>query len=472
MRQMLDILTEYQHHGLPAVGKNTTDHQEHSCTDLERRRPRKEVDFGRARPTKEVDFGRARPTKEVDFGRARSTKEVDFGRARPTKEADFGRGFATSVQEPWTGLGKGFYAEESSSDHQKVKEIGTRRRNQLGSSGRRTEDHEAACGRQTFNSFANRPTGIDVSAFRDERKGPYHREDVVDQLQQPAEHRIGDVPPTSANYMYGGNAVHDSGARGKDYGYVPPTLNPRIGEHQQTTQRTESESSAGQLELLGRALLESQLPRPEQSTFDGSPKDFQAFMRSFESNIASKVSDPALKLTYLIQHCSGDAKKLVKDCVLLPAGSGFSTAMGKLVNRFGQSHQIARAYIDDITGGPVVKPNDVNALVRLADDMANCQTVLSQLRFSSDLDSSGTLRNIVKRLPSTVQSKWVEKVSEILDKGREPNFADLSSFVEKRARVVSSLYGRDFATFNRAKPEKTIPTKRGPRQNVSTFQRF
>ena len=69
MRQMLDILTEYQHHGMPAVGKNTTDHQEHSCTDLERRRPRKEVDFGRARPTKEVDFGRARPTKEVDFGR-------------------------------------------------------------------------------------------------------------------------------------------------------------------------------------------------------------------------------------------------------------------------------------------------------------------------------------------------------------------------------------------------------------------
>ena len=67
--------------------------------------------------------------------------------------------------------------------------------------------------------------------------------------------------------------------------------------------------------------------------FDGSAKNFQAFISSFKCNIANKVQDPSLKLTYLIQHCSGDAKKLVKDCVLLPTETAYDTALSKLEKR-------------------------------------------------------------------------------------------------------------------------------------------
>ena len=234
-------------------------------------------------------------------------------------------------------------------------------------------------------------------------------------------------------------------------------------------------STATPVDMLMRAMLEFHLPRPEQMKFDGSAKNFQAFMSSFKCNIADKVADPSLKLTYLIQHCSGDAKKLIKDCVLLPTDSAYGVALEKLENRFGQNHLIARSYIDDITTGPAVKANDVNSLVSLADDMNNCQTVLSQLRFTSDLDSSGTLRSIVKRLPNAIQSKWVEKVSSILEKDREPTFQDLASFVEARARVASSMYGRDFANANKSKPpEKQSQEARSKKDkqskpNVSTL---
>ena len=43
------------------------------------------------------------------------------------------------------------------------------------------------------------------------------------------------------------------------------------------------------------AMLEFHLPRPEQMKFDGSAKNFQAFISSFKCNIADKVADPSFK---------------------------------------------------------------------------------------------------------------------------------------------------------------------------------
>ena len=200
-----------------------------------------------------------------------------------------------------------------------------------------------------------------------------------------------------------------------------------------------------QTNILSRALLELHLPRPELVAFDGNPKNYRAFITSFQKNIADKTSDEVTKLTYLIQHCRGDAKNVIKDCVLLPPESAYVSAVSRLERRFGQSHLIARSYIDDMVQGPAIKPNDVDGLVKFSDEMANCQIVLSQLQFASDLDASGTLRSIVKRLPYTVQVKWADKASSLLEQGRNPTFADLSTFVEIRARVASSMFGRDLA---------------------------
>ena len=101
--------------------------------------------------------------------------------------------------------------------------------------------------------------------------------------------------------------------------------------------------------LLSCALLESQLPRPEQLTFDGDPKRYQAFWTSFDTNIAAKVTDLGTKLMYLLQHCTGEAKDLIKDCALLRSETGFATAVSRLEKRFGQSHLIVRSYIDGVT---------------------------------------------------------------------------------------------------------------------------
>ena len=106
------------------------------------------------------------------------------------------------------------------------------------------------------------------------------------------------------------------------------------------------------MDLLAQALLNVvNLPKPELVTFDGNAKNWAAFMRTFKTGVADKIADPATKLTYLIQYCSGEAKKTIKDCVMLPPAQGFTEAMALLKKRYGSSHTIARSYIDDLTKG-------------------------------------------------------------------------------------------------------------------------
>ena len=51
------------------------------------------------------------------------------------------------------------------------------------------------------------------------------------------------------------------------------------------------------------------LPKPELSKFDGNPLEFWNFIRSFESSIEKNASDESEKLSFLLQYCTGAARK-------------------------------------------------------------------------------------------------------------------------------------------------------------------
>ena len=92
-----------------------------------------------------------------------------------------------------------------------------------------------------------------------------------------------------------------------------------------------------------------------------------------------------------------------------------------------------------------IKSNDVKALVRLSDDMQKCHTVLLQLKFTSNLDASGTLESIFQRLRDNFWVKRIEKASRILGSGREPTFQDLASFVKDKANIFRCQFGISYA---------------------------
>ena len=200
------------------------------------------------------------------------------------------------------------------------------------------------------------------------------------------------------------------------------------------------------------------MPVPKQLEFDGNPKTFIAFLASFRTNIERKLSDEneedaSLKLTYLLQHCTGRAKDLIDDCAMLDPIEGFETAMNRLHESYGQGHVIARSYIESVTKGPVIKLNDVGALEQLRNNMVKCQSVLSRLEFTSDLDSTGTLESIIQRLPDSFQLKRARRAAKILKGGRDTLFAYLVEFIREESSVYNTKFGTAYAE------RKTATTK-------------
>ena len=203
------------------------------------------------------------------------------------------------------------------------------------------------------------------------------------------------------------------------------------------------------------------MPKPEILTFNGNVLDYCKFIKNFETNVESKVTDNRLRLSYLIQYCAGEAKSCIEDCVLLDSNEGYERARAILRSRYGRTHIIARTCIDKLLNGPQIQTSDVVELSKLALDMQNCQITLSQLGFVSDVDNSENLRKIVRRLPLHLITKWADIAYTIYEIGREPSFLDLSKFVDERARVASSIYGIDVV-------QETWKSKYSKPQNMSS----
>ena len=210
----------------------------------------------------------------------------------------------------------------------------------------------------------------------------------------------------------------------------------------------ESQTSVNTIESVFQQLASTlqegfNLPKPELLTFSGNPIDYCKFIKNFETNVESKVSDDQMKLSYLIQYCKGEAKSSIEDCVLLSKHEGYKRARDILYSRYGRSHLIARSYVDKLVYGEPIKASDVDALSALALEMQKCEITLSQLGFVSDIDNSDSLRRIVKRLPTYMRVKWVDVAHSIMESGREPRFSDLSKFIDQKVRVANSTYGLD-----------------------------
>ena len=277
-----------------------------------------------------------------------------------------------------------------------------------------------------------KPNYVDTATQPQRRPACDTRRDYV-----PSTTNFDDVHRSSGNFYDKRDADYLSG----------PRREPGTTEAHKPNHRQDNSDIAA---LFGRALLENRMPAPKQLEFDGNPKTFMAFLASFKTNIERKLSDDneddaSLKLTYLLQHCTGRAKDLIDDCAMLDPVDGFETAMNRLHDSYGQGHVIARSYIESVTKGPVIKLNDVGALEQLRNDMVKCQSVLSRLEFTSDLDSTGTLESIIQRLPDSFQLKWARRAAKILKGGRDTLFVDLVEFIREESSVYNTKFGSAYA---------------------------
>ena len=241
-------------------------------------------------------------------------------------------------------------------------------------------------------------------------------------------------------------------------------LNPEAPAWDQYQRSMEVQAEAYQ-KMASAVIQGLDRPKPEYLYFSGEPTTYWKFMTNFQVNFSS-VTDLRTKLNYLIQYCRGEAREAIEDCVLLDADSGFSRACQILQTLYGKPHVIANAYIQDIVNGSTIKASDGAALSKLSLQMQKCEITLRQMGYEADLNNSENLRRTVRRLPMHVRAKWAENADRVLESGREPRFSELASFIADRARVASTVYGKDLNEhYSKSTPVKQ---KSGARRTFTT----
>ena len=75
--------------------------------------------------------------------------------------------------------------------------------------------------------------------------------------------------------------------------------------------------------------------------------------------------------------------------------------------------------------------------------------------YKADINSMDTLNRIVMRLPPDLQAKWAEEANKLIKAEMEPEFSHLAGFVERRATVANTAFGKLVG----ARPEVDIKPK-------------
>ncbi|CAI2732197.1 unnamed protein product [Schistosoma spindalis] len=183
------------------------------------------------------------------------------------------------------------------------------------------------------------------------------------------------------------------------------------------------------------------LPKIDMMFFDGQPSQYHRFISQFTSIIESKLSDKCQLLSYLSYYCKGKARTAIEACISLPSHLGYDRAKQILYDLFGKEHLVARNLITELLNHKSVE-GSADGLTDFAIKLRNVCITLKEMGYMSDVNSTANLEIIVSRLPLELQNKWVEAADRIMMAGREPIFEELVMFVEERARIARSRFGR------------------------------
>ena len=206
--------------------------------------------------------------------------------------------------------------------------------------------------------------------------------------------------------------------------------------------------------VVSKQLLEAvHLPKGSMMTYDGDPMSFWVFMNAFDSCVGSTSVSDSVKLNRLFEYCKGKAAKVIQPCALMEPVEGYNRARKLLKERFGNDFVISEAWINKVTDGPMIKPNNGPELQNLVDDLKGCLETLNAMDKLQEIDTRIRMVRIVERLPHFLQNRWrKEAVHTKETKGDYPGVRSLVEFLD---RVSKEINDPIFGTHSRNSKPKT-----------------
>ena len=229
------------------------------------------------------------------------------------------------------------------------------------------------------------------------------------------------------------------------------THHKQIATHVHTMERTGITESVLQAQL--ETILNSQklmrLPSPQVRKFSGDPVTYHNFMRSFDTQIVPFTSSPSDLLYYLDQHLEGEAKIIIKGCMMMKPEDGYVKARECLKKEYDNSIIISNAYVRKLMEWQSIKADDGKSLKSFSMFLNECFQTMSAHQELTIINHTPYMQTIIKKLPMCMQNKWLDYASDMRrTENRLPTFMDLCAFMENASDTANdpvyskaALYG-------------------------------
>ena len=167
----------------------------------------------------------------------------------------------------------------------------------------------------------------------------------------------------------------------------------------------------------------SSLLKLKMTEFAGDPLEWPEWSSLINAVIHNAPIDDNSKMSHLKTLVKGKAKAAIGG--LGYSGALYHTAWDKLVRNFGRSQTVVNAQMKLIHTYPFIKSHDSAAIIKYAQLITTCVSVLNQYGFTGDLSSESVLNSAVRKLPPELKTKWL-----FYAKGQKYQSANFSKFCE------------------------------------------
>ena len=188
----------------------------------------------------------------------------------------------------------------------------------------------------------------------------------------------------------------------------------------------------------------------------------------FKEVIERKIKDPVGRLTRLIKFTAGEAKDLIKHCILLTPDIGYATAITLLNKRYGNPHLLLASNRKEVKSLAPVKLGDAMGFRKFHNFVLNCEAFF-KITNRNSLESPETLCILVSKLPGELRHRWNRTVQGIRrSHGRETCLLDFSGFVKEETILVKDpIFSREAVQENVTHPEKKLKKRLIPSRRFS-----
>ena len=198
------------------------------------------------------------------------------------------------------------------------------------------------------------------------------------------------------------------------------------------------------LEVMCEQMALNRIPAVEPAIFDGKNSlAFPLWQKSFDSMVSNRAMTMTDRVNLLNRYLGGEARSAIEGYLTMPPEEAYNGAYRLLVERYGDSFELANDYCKKLKSWPHISGTDMTGLRHYVDYLKQCLSAKSTLRGLSILDAESENIDMAKRLPMWLSRRWSRKVSNYREEYNDsPSFEIFVSFLAKEDKMAHDPVAR------------------------------